>query len=135
MERDRVIYVKLKEITDNEMTEIDFDLQDEFGFSYETHDNFVIDYEGNYENYPIKIERLIDHLNSIKDNGATHVSIDYHVDHIGYIINGFDIRLMTTDEVNEYTNKHQEVKSIEEEYIEGMRKIKEEYQSKLNSLK
>lgn len=38
------------------------------------------------DSYPINIETLEKMLQDAKSKGATHVEIDYHCDHIGYIV-------------------------------------------------
>lgn len=42
-----------------------------------------------YESYPISIDNVIKYLNIIKEKGSTHVTLEYHVDHDTYIIEGF----------------------------------------------
>lgn len=102
------IYVKKKLVYDNEISELDFELHGEFGFDYEESDDFIIQHEGgDNEGYPIKIESVIQELVNMKECGATHVAIDYHCDHIGYIFEGFNIRTLTPSEITELEDQNQ----------------------------
>lgn len=102
------IYVTKTLIGNDNQSELDFVLYDDFGFSYDTNDQFVEieKVKGYYADAtPIKIDDMIKILQYLKDKGATHVQIEDHCDHQGYDISGFEIRLSTTDEVEDYENK------------------------------
>ena len=116
------IYAKRELVYKNELSEIDIQLQDEFGFDWEKHDDFIIngDSNGYADAYPINIEEVIQELVNMKDAGATHVEIGYHCDHIGYIFEGYRIKSMTTEEV---------------ENVENEKKAEEEKQKKIAELK
>lgn len=45
---------------------------------------------------------MIAKLQELKNAGSTHVELDYHCDHIGYEISGYEIRLSTEEEKNEF---------------------------------
>ena len=96
---------KLKLVDEGEFSEIDFDLYDEIIGSdnvAKIYDND--DYPGDYidrseteENYPIQIDKMIDFLQTMKEeHNATYVEIDYHCDHIGY-----EMRAYKVEEVKE----------------------------------
>lgn len=119
--KDTNTYIKQRLISKHEFSEIDFDLQEEFGFKYESDNgninDFIIDTDYRYDNnYPIKIDRLINYLHDIKVMGITHVTIDYHVDHIGYVINGYEITKMNKEEIEEYNDIDRQVSEIEKLY-------------------
>ena len=99
------LYVKRELVYENEISELDFKLYDEFGFDNED-GNFIIegDYAGYTDAYPIKIDDLIQELNLMKNAGSTHAEIGYHCDHIGYIFEGYRIEPMTTSEVEAIKN-------------------------------
>ena len=101
------IYVKRELVYENELSEIDFQLKEEFGFDYEKHDDFIVEGDSNdyADAYPIKIEEVIQELANMKDAGATHVEIGYHCDHIGYIFEGYKIKSMTGEEVENVENE------------------------------
>jgi hypothetical protein len=116
------IYVNQKLVYDNEISDLDIALHEEFGFDYETHDDLIIEHQGNHDtsNFPIKIETIIQELVNMKDSGATHSVIEYHCDHIGYIFNGFNIKKMTTGEITE---------------LEAFKKKQNDKQQQINELK
>lgn len=101
------IYVTKTLIGNDNQSELDFVLYDDFGFSYDTHDEFVEIQKGKgyyADSTPIKIDDMIKILQSLKEKGATHVQIEDHCDHQGYDISGFEIRLSNQEEVHEYEN-------------------------------
>lgn len=101
-------YITKTLIKEESFSELDFELHDEFKFNYEDGGDFftIENGQGNTgEAFPIKISTLIDTLQSMKENGATHVELEHHVDHIGYDISAFNIRKSTDEEVAVYENK------------------------------
>lgn len=97
-----------KEVIDNiEHSEIDFLIRDEFGFDYENHSNFVEIEIGNPDvtNEPINIDLMIKTLQELKEKGSTHVSLDYHCDHIGYEMTGYKIYQSREEQVQKYENE------------------------------
>lgn len=94
------IKVTKKTVYNVEISEIDFVLQDEFSTDNEKEEFEdisldITEAESNITAYtdgcPLKIETLEKMLADAKSKGATHVEIDYHCDHIGYIVAGFKI--------------------------------------------
>ena len=84
---------KLKMIGEGEFSEIDFDLYNEIlgsdnvGKLYDNEDypGDYIDKSETVENCPIQIDKMIDYLQTMKEEiGATYVEINYDVDHIAY---------------------------------------------------
>ena len=120
------IYVKRELVYENELSEIDVQFEDEFGFDYEEHEDFIVegDSNGYADAYPIKIEEVIQELVNMKDAGATHVEIGYHCDHIGYIFEGYKIKSMTSEEVEDVENK----KKAEEEKQKKITELKRQIQ-------
>jgi hypothetical protein len=102
------IYVTKTLIGNDNQSELDIVLYDGFGFSYDTHDQFneIEKGKGYYADAtPIKIDDMIKILQSLKEKGATHVQLEDHCDHQGYDISGFEIRLSTQEEIDEYEFK------------------------------
>ena len=102
------IYVTKTLIGNDNQSELDFVLYDDFGFSYDTHDQFneIEKCKGYYADAtPIKIDDMIKILQSLKEKGATHVQLEDHCDHHGYDISSFEIRLSTQEEIDEYESK------------------------------
>ena len=99
-------------ISKEEIAEIDFDLyanifpevtkeiEEEEGLGWYTG---IGDRSNN--SYPINIDVLLKHLEIAKKQGSNYVSIDYHTDHIGYIIEGLNISQSSEKEIDEHLNK------------------------------
>lgn len=89
-----VTKVTKKLIEEIEVSEIDFDLQNEFKKD-PSDDDEEIDFveKGKQATMvdatPINIERLEKLLAGFKEKGATHVEIEYHGDHFGYMFGAF----------------------------------------------
>ena len=117
-----VIYITKEVIVNVEHSELDFILHSDFGFDYETHSDFVELLKGNPDvtNEPIKIDRLIESLQELKEKGSTHVALNYHTDHIGYEMTGYKIYLATEEQIKDYEEKE---------------KVLREKQNKLNALR
>ena len=113
--KEKKIYKKL--IDKIEFSEIDFDLHRELGYDMEEDYIDLIGDRGRADGYPIAIDRIIDKLNEMKSKGATHVELDYHCDHIGYLIDGYKLTEATEDEVIETKMKR---------FPEYMEKVREQ---------
>ena len=121
------IYIVKEFRADNCFSEIDFDLQNEFDFNYEVHDEFkevCIGY-GNAEGYPVNIDRMIGALQDIKKLGSTHVEISYHEDHIGYDISGYVIRKATEEEINDIENAERIKREKDDKRADLLRQLNE----------
>lgn len=104
---DNNIYITKTFIGENDQSELDFTLQDQFGFDYERFDDFITieNGVGSTDATPMNIDDMIKILNDLKSKGATHIEINDHCDHHGYNISGFEIRKSTDEEVNKFKNK------------------------------
>ena len=101
----KFITVKSKEV--EEISEIDFDLRDNIlgkNWDEEFEDEIYLGhyYDGNC---PVEIDRLIEILNNFKKEGSNYVSIDYHIDHIGYIFQPHSVYVSSPEELTEYSEK------------------------------
>ena len=82
---------------ENEVSEIDFDLyawlglKDEEQFDADIESKNETDYSA--DGFPIEIARLEGLIKEMKAKGCTHVEMEYHCDHIGYLFNGCKIEL------------------------------------------
>lgn len=92
----------IKTIDSFEFSEIDFDLYDELFTKEKVAEiyNSNKDHPSNYifnkrdpecDGEPINIDRLINKLNEFKNKGANYVALEYHCDHIGYILEAIKI--------------------------------------------
>ena len=121
------MFVKKTHIDDFGFSELDFDLHEEFNFDYNELDEFdeICSGQGDADGYPIKIDRVIEALTALKNLGATHVEMDYHCDHIGYEISGYEIRLATEDEVKTFTDVENARKEKELKRLDLQRQLRE----------
>jgi hypothetical protein len=118
-------YITKEVIGDIEHSEIDFLIRDELGYDYEN-DQELVEIEignGDVRNEPISIDTLIKSLQELKEKGSTHVSLDYHCDHIGYEMTGYKIYLSTEEQIKAYENKL----AINQEKELKLRALREEY--------
>jgi len=116
-------YLTKKNIVDNELSEIDFDFYKEFEIDTDLEDEdegfneyeYVINQYGSSDGFPIKIERVIEHLKKIKKAGCNYVEIEYHCDHIGYLFSGFKIEEATEEQISTYKNKQEDTEKKNKE--------------------
>ncbi len=127
------IYITKTLVETENFSELDFKIQDKFGFDYENENDFITIENGignTGEAFPIDIDTMIDTLKSMKDKGATHVEIEHHVDHIGYDISAFNIRKSSDDEIKiqiDKSIKNSEKEKKLRELYEQINKIQKEY--------
>lgn len=128
------IFVTSTLISRKEFSEIDMENKENFGFDYDNENDFILieKIKDGVKNYsldvePIEIDKLIKHLNKIKEEGANYVGIHYHEDHIGYVIGGYSVSLSTEEEISEYneieTQRNKKLKAIDI-LSEELRKLK-----------
>lgn len=116
------VYIIKEHVGDFEHESLDLELSDSFGFEYEDGSSFIElnKGRGSVDNTPINLDTMISTLVELKSRGATHVSIDYHCDHIAYEISGYNIKRADPSLVEAY---------------EETRRTKEEKQNQINLLK
>jgi len=108
MGKKKNIYITKTLVEEENFSELDFVLQDKFGFDYEDGSDFIRIENGfgnTSEAFPIDIDTIITTLQTMKEKGATHVEIEHHVDHIGYDISSYNIRNSTAEEIKLYEDK------------------------------
>lgn len=122
---EEIMYITKEVIEDVEHSEIDFLIHEEFGFDYENEQELVEIEVGNGDvtNEPISIDLMIKTLQELKEKGSTHVSLDYHCDHIGYEMTGYKIYHSTEDQIKAYEDKL----AINQEKALKLRALREEY--------
>ena len=125
MERTKT-YITKKLIDDISFSEIDFDLHSEFDFDYETDSEFIEIQigQGISDGYPINIDNMIKALEDLKKKGSTHVEINYHCDHIGYEISGYEIKRSNEEEISSYEEKRSKERQKREKISELYNQIK-----------
>jgi len=60
---------------------------------------------GSADSHPIRIDKMIEILQSLKSDGCSHVEIEYHCDHIGYDISGSKIEKSSSEDIESYEEK------------------------------
>jgi hypothetical protein len=120
------VYVTQTHVQSFDESEIDFDLDNEFGLDKDSDDNYqylsIIEKgEGKHEGYkdyvdntPIHIDRMIKILAELKEKGCNYVALDYHCDHIAYEVSGFIMRHSTPEEIEEEENKDNKKKAAKD---------------------
>lgn len=132
LERNDVNLVK-ELVGEESFSELDFELQNEFGFDYDNGGEFNVTQKDNSDNAsedatPIKVDDLINVLQNLKKKGATHVQLEHHGDHIGYDISGWKIRKASDKDV-EVEKKKSLKEKVKQEKISKLRKQIEEIEN------
>lgn len=119
------VYIMKEHVGDFDHSELDFELHNRFGFDYDTHSDFVELEKGHgqVDNEPIDIDLLLKSINELKSRGATHVSLDYHCDHIGYEISGYRITEAEPALVEAYEENQRKEKEKSQKLMELRKQI------------
>ena len=119
------VYIMKELIDDVEYSELDFNLHNQFDFDYEVHDDFITlnKGQGQASGCPIDLDILIGALNRLKTNGATHVEMNYHEDHIGYEISGYRIKLADPALVEAYETSRKQAIANRAEIMELKKRL------------
>jgi hypothetical protein len=123
-------YINKTLIRENSIDELDWRLNQEFGID-DLGDDFenelVIIENGNFDldSHIINIDTMIGELQQLKKDGATHVAIDYHCDHIGYDFAGFLVKESTEEEITDYIFKKETKNQKESKRLDLLRQLKE----------
>jgi len=118
-------------IAEVEDGEIDFDLQREFAGEVNGDAYVNIEWiekggpQWGSEGYPIRIDRVMQTLQEMKDKGATHVEMEYHCDHISYPIYGYRITHADQADIDELEQKKTQAEKLEAEAKELRAKLRE----------
>ena len=107
MDEENKIYITKEVIENKEHSEIDFLIRDEFEIDYESDYELIELIQGKPDviNESINIDLMIKTLQELKEKGSTHVSLDYHSDHIGYEMTGYKIYHSTEEQIKDYEEK------------------------------
>lgn len=128
-------YYTTKLISEKEFSEIDMVLYAKlFGNNWDEKFERLIEI-GNFNgNNGILIDTLIKQLTAFKKKDCTHVSIEYHVDHIGYELSGLSVAKSTVNEIKEYNRIEQEKLAIQKQ-VEALDTTREQLVKKYKSIK
>lgn len=115
------ITIKIKPIKFKEIDDLDFELKSLFTNDDETFIN-IIETDRNLSQYPISIEKLKDFIKLSENDKATHISIDYNIDHYSYYFETYNIEKVPNDEYKKENNK---IKNLSQNLNEKIKKLKE----------
>jgi len=126
-------YITIIKKGEYEFSELDFTLYDEIHPNWNDNDEdspheLVPPYR-TVDGHPILIDTLIQKLKDYKNKGANYVGIDYHVDHIGYNIEFYDIHASREEEIDSHKQ------SIEASKKRALQKEYDILSKKLDELK
>ena len=126
-------YITIIKKGESEFSELDFTLYDEIHPNWNDNDGYspheLVPPYRTVDGHPILIDTLIHKLKDYKNKGANYVGLDYHVDHIGYNMEFYDIHASTEEEID----KHK--KSIEASKKRALQKEYDILSKKLDELK
>lgn len=127
MKEEYLNYLTKTPVSQHEVTELDFDLKDEF-FPKSKKSYVEI---SNVRNYAygdvINLDVLISKLQEMKEEGATHVEIEHNQDHLGYEFIASKFHISTQEEIDEFKER--------KAYCDKITLEIQEYQSKIEALK
>lgn len=142
--KNKNIYIRKDLVGNAELSEMDFELYDEFNYDYENQEIHVIQSIKNkalrnrtkyfVDNTPINIGKLEKLLNGLKKKGATHIAMLHHPDHHGYEFSGFNIELADDELINKYKSEISLKEKLDKEYKEVLNKLNN-IKNKLNNLR
>lgn len=91
-------------------SELDFDIRDKMfpGVDWEDVEEFTENGSIRLDSHPIEIARLREILTQLESQGANWVEIDYHCDHIGYLLVGLSITPLSPEEAIPHIEKKKE---------------------------
>ena len=118
-------YLQKIHIKDDSIDELDFILQDEFETDPDDSLQFSRDDKGSVYTHVINIDTFMKMLQDLKDQGATHIEMDYHEDHIGYDVSAFEVRLSTEEEIESFERARSEKQEIERKRADLQRQLRE----------
>lgn len=113
MKKGKKIYVRKDLVSNKELSELDFDLYDEFNVDTDNEDELIIidsirsesvrkRYQYYVDTTPLKITDLEKLITNFKKKGATHIAMIHHSDHHGYEFSGFNIELTDNELISKY---------------------------------
>lgn len=135
MNKDKHTYISNTLLKNEELTELDFELGDEFNHDYDG-DGWLIEMDGNskckdkwYVNTTsVKIENLLELINKFKKLGATHIKMNHHGDHHGYEFSAMEVKLATEGQIEKY-EAYQKLRKKKQKQIDKLRKEIERIQN------
>lgn len=113
----KTIYVNQKLIQHYETEELDFVLSDEFGVNHDDESDDwtsieLIELDRHYapDGHIVKLDTILNAIQEMKEQGATHLKMDYHCDHISYQIAGYKLELADSAEMEKRAEAERKAK-------------------------
>jgi hypothetical protein len=129
--KNKDLYIQKGLVANEELSELDFAIRDEFGFDWENGEYHEIDRivgKGLRVWYadttPIKIDDLENLITKFKKKGATHMQMAHHGDHHGYLFSGFKVELAPQELIDRYLAENVKRKELLDERFELSNKMK-----------
>jgi hypothetical protein len=99
-------YVNKRLVADIETEEYrDEDLAQTIGLIFDYEEDEIITFQDGYgspDTQPILIDEMISTLQNLKEQGATHVEIDFHWDHLTYEIAAYEFSKASPEQIAKY---------------------------------
>lgn len=120
------MFITFEVIENQEISELDFVNQSNFGFSYDEYYQLteIIIGKPRVTTEPILIDSIIDKLQKIKERGSNYVSLDYHCDHISYEMTGYKVYPSQEDQILSFIEKRDSDKQKQRKIMELYQEIK-----------
>jgi len=113
----KTIYVNEKLIKQYETEDLDLALNQEFGVNYDDESDDwtsvkLIKLDRHYapDGYIVKLDTILNAIQGMKEQGATHLRMDYHCDHISYQIAGYKLELADSAEMEKRAEAERKAK-------------------------
>lgn len=85
---------------------------------YCPHEELLIgdgDFKWSDQTHPVKIDKIIETLNQLKEKGCNYVEIFYHTDHMAYHLIGLDVHKASQESINEFEHEMTNILSQQRE--------------------
>lgn len=113
----KTIYLNQKLIQHYETEELDFVLSDEFGVNRDDESDDwtsieLIELDRHYapDGHIVKLDTILNTIHEMKEQGATHLRMDYHCDHITYQIAGYKLEMADSAEMEKRAEAERKAK-------------------------
>lgn len=122
-------YYTAKYLKQIEESELDIENLEKMGFKYDDDTDYRYIFYKDGDFYPLRqegisIPRLKKIIKEMEKSGATHIEVEYHADHHGYVVQGVLMRPALEEEIAEYVEATTKIKDKESRIAELYQQIK-----------
>lgn len=90
---------------------------------------FLVNEHGRADGEIIPIDEMMEHLKELKRMGSTHVALDWHCDHLTYVMSGYHLLHATPEQIDDHLKRISDAKAL-------VKKVEiEQLEKRLNELK